>query len=160
MLRLAHPCLSLIRLGRSAGSTPYGYSTLLCFKIETNSQIETYHAGLILHGGNVGDCLHAPWSMPWCPWNIPHRVSFTMEKMPWCPCLPFKNEAYRSDHDALRRSNQNQRQNPCKGCVIISDKNHQNNTSFLFCFQCFSLTIWRYSIAGDTPYIVYFDPPS
>ena len=25
-------------------------------------------AGLIvLNGGNEGDCLHAPWSLPWCP---------------------------------------------------------------------------------------------
>ena len=26
-------------------------------------------SGLILHGGNEGDCLHAPWSLPLCPWN-------------------------------------------------------------------------------------------
>ena len=26
--------------------------------------------------------------------QFPHRVPFTKEKMPWCPC-PFKNEAYR-----------------------------------------------------------------
>ena len=24
-------------------------------------------AGLILHGGIKGDCLHALWSLPWCP---------------------------------------------------------------------------------------------
>ena len=33
--------------------------------------------GLMLHGGNDSDCLHAPWSMPWCP-------------------FPFKNEANRA----------------------------------------------------------------
>ena len=23
--------------------------------------------GLILHGGNEGNCLRCPWSLPWCP---------------------------------------------------------------------------------------------
>ena len=27
------------------------------------------NTGLILYGGNQGNCLHAPWSLPWCPWN-------------------------------------------------------------------------------------------
>ena len=49
---------------------------------------------LILHRGNKGDCLHAPWSLSWCPWNAPVeicnfliRVPFTEEKMPWCPLI-------------------------------------------------------------------------
>ena len=57
---------------------------------------------LILHGGNKGDSLHAPMSLPSCPRNtpgssleLPPRVGFTKEKMPWCPCY-FKNEAYRA----------------------------------------------------------------
>ena len=29
----------------------------------------TKKAGLIFHGGNEGDCLDAPWSLLWCPWN-------------------------------------------------------------------------------------------
>ena len=52
------------------------------------------------HRGNEGDCLHAPWSLPWCPWNAAveiynflYRVPCTKEKLPWCLC-PFKNEAY------------------------------------------------------------------
>ena len=28
--------------------------------------------------------------------EFPHRVPFTKEKIPWCPC-PFKNEAHRPD---------------------------------------------------------------
>ena len=31
-------------------------------------------SGLILQGGNGGDCLHAPWSLPWCLWNAPVEV--------------------------------------------------------------------------------------
>ena len=34
-------------------------------------------AGLILHGGNggnEGDCLRVPWSLPWCPWNAPVQI--------------------------------------------------------------------------------------
>ena len=27
-------------------------------------------SGLILHGGNRCDCIHAPWSLPWCSWNV------------------------------------------------------------------------------------------
>ena len=48
------------------------------------------HPGLILHGGNEGDCLHAPWSLPWCTWYAPVQVYNFL--MAWCPC-PFKNEA-------------------------------------------------------------------
>ena len=30
----------------------------------------TSYTGLvILHEGNQGDCLHAPWPVPWCTWN-------------------------------------------------------------------------------------------
>ena len=32
------------------------------------------HPGLILHGGNEGDCLRVPWSLPWCPWNAPVQI--------------------------------------------------------------------------------------
>ena len=54
--------------------------------------------GLILHGGNEGDCLYSPWSiMALVPLKCSsrnlqfrHRVPFTGEKMPWCP---FKNGA-------------------------------------------------------------------
>ena len=41
------------------------------------------------------------WLLPLCPLypsrnlQFPHRVSFTKEKIPWCPCH-FKNEAYRT----------------------------------------------------------------
>ena len=31
-------------------------------------------AGLILHGGNEGDCLRVPWSLPWCPRNDPVQI--------------------------------------------------------------------------------------
>ena len=30
--------------------------------------------GLILHGGNEGDCLRVPWSLPWCPWIAPVQI--------------------------------------------------------------------------------------
>ena len=31
-------------------------------------RIDIIHPVLhVLHGGNKGDCLHAPWSLPWCP---------------------------------------------------------------------------------------------
>ena len=33
--------------------------------------LHIHHAGLILHGGNEGDCLRCPLSLPWCPWNAP-----------------------------------------------------------------------------------------
>ena len=64
--------------------------------------------GLILHGGNKGDCLHAHWSLPWCPWNAP-VVTFNVliwcplhrEKVPWCPlsktkhtCLPLDKTCF------------------------------------------------------------------
>ena len=50
--------------------------------------------GLILHKGNKGYCLHAPWSLPWSPWNAISRnlpfsskgALYTKEKMPWRPC--------------------------------------------------------------------------
>ena len=31
----------------------------------------TFVPGLILHGGNRGDCLRCPLPLPWCPWNAP-----------------------------------------------------------------------------------------
>ena len=31
-------------------------------------------SGLILHGGNLGDCLRVTWSLPWCPWNAPVEI--------------------------------------------------------------------------------------
>ena len=30
-------------------------------------------AGLILNGGNGGNCLRCPWSLPWCPFISPNR---------------------------------------------------------------------------------------
>ena len=30
--------------------------------------------GLILHGGNGGDCLRCPLPLPWCPWNAPVEI--------------------------------------------------------------------------------------
>ena len=48
--------------------------------------------------GLEGDCLHAPWSLPWCPWIAPVETynllihvggPCTSKKMPWCPC-PLK----------------------------------------------------------------------
>ena len=30
-------------------------------------------SGLILHGGNGGNCLRCPWSLPWCPFRSPNR---------------------------------------------------------------------------------------
>ena len=57
---------------------------------------EGTQADLILHRGNKGDCLHAFVSLKCSSGNLqfPHRVPFTEEKLPWCPC-PFKFEAYR-----------------------------------------------------------------
>ena len=70
---------------------------------EYESSMPLFPAGLILHGGDYMDYLRAPWSMPWCPWNalvpssgnLPYRVAFTEEIMPWCPCHS-KNWAYRA----------------------------------------------------------------
>ena len=68
-------------------------------------------AGLILHGGNEGDCLRVPRSLPWCPakcystnLQFHHRVPFTKKKMPWCPC-PSKNEAYSPVSVCRKRNN-------------------------------------------------------
>ena len=33
----------------------------------------TQLAGLILNGGNGGNCLRCPWSLPWCPFKSPNR---------------------------------------------------------------------------------------
>ena len=30
--------------------------------------------GLILHEGNEGDCLYAPWLLIWCSWNAPVQI--------------------------------------------------------------------------------------
>ena len=30
-------------------------------------------AGLIFNGGNGGNCLRCPWSLPWCPFKSPNR---------------------------------------------------------------------------------------
>ena len=30
--------------------------------------------GQVLHGGSEGDCLHAPWSLPWYPWKAPVEI--------------------------------------------------------------------------------------
>ena len=43
--------------------------------------------GLILHGGNEGDCLHVPWSLPWCPWNAPVEIYNVLKG---CPLLRWK----------------------------------------------------------------------
>ena len=42
----------------------------------------SYDTGLILHGGNRGDCLQAPWSLPRCPWNVLLVESRRFEKGP------------------------------------------------------------------------------
>ena len=39
-----------------------------------HSQKIILSAGLILHGGNGGDCLRVPWSLPWRPWNTPVQL--------------------------------------------------------------------------------------
>ena len=44
-------------------------------------------AGLILPGGNKGDCLHAPLSLPWCPWNATEELKHFLLGYP----LPRKN---------------------------------------------------------------------
>ena len=60
--------------------------------------------GLILHGGNKGDILHAliialvPLKCSGRNLKFPHMMPFTNEKMPWCPC-PFEKEA---QHTGLR----------------------------------------------------------
>ena len=38
-------------------------------------------------GGNGGDCLHALWSLPWCPWNAPVEVN---NLLIGCPLLKKK----------------------------------------------------------------------
>ena len=67
------------------------------WSIKERSKYHHWLTGLIILGCNGGDCLHAP-SLPMkCFIRIlqfSHRVPFTKEKMPRCPC-PFKNEAYR-----------------------------------------------------------------
>ena len=68
---------------------------------EQNHRVRS--AGVMLHRGNDDDCLHAPWSLPWCPWNrsrnlkFPHRVPLTVKwgKYNRCHCH-FKIEAYRT----------------------------------------------------------------
>ena len=54
-----------------------------------------------------GNCLCAPWSLPWCPWNASVEIfnfligcPFTTEKLPWCP-YPFKNKAYMPDGNTV-----------------------------------------------------------
>ena len=32
-----------------------------------------YCSGLIFNGGNGGNCLRCPWSLPWCPFKSPNR---------------------------------------------------------------------------------------
>ena len=46
-------------------------------------------SGHILHGGNKGNYLHAPWSLPWCPWNAPVEIyKFLIEcSLPRRKCL-------------------------------------------------------------------------
>ena len=56
-------------------SIPYCY-----FRVETWPiwwwlvKFTLQYTGLILHRGKEGDCLHAPWSMPSCPWNAPVEI--------------------------------------------------------------------------------------
>ena len=70
-------------------------------------------ACLILHGGNKGDCLHAPWSFP-------HRVPFTKEKLPWCP-RSFKNKAYRHELVTVKLpSFYNNQIYPCNKMVCLN----------------------------------------
>ena len=45
---------------------PAGFMWGLLLNFETSD--------LILHGGNEGDCLHAPCSLPWCPRNAPVQI--------------------------------------------------------------------------------------
>ena len=55
--------------------------------------------GLILHGGNIGNCLHAPWSLPWRPWNAPIEL---YDFLKGCP-LPMRK---------------------CLGAIVLSKTKH------------------------------------
>ena len=74
-----------------------------CDRLEVRQQL-VGTSGLILHGGNEGSCLHAPWSLPLVPLKcsrnlqFPHRVPFNMDKMPWCPC-PFEKRSTQARHE-------------------------------------------------------------
>ena len=75
------------------------WAAALADKYTPNNDLSSSLSGLILHGGNGDDCLRAPWSLPWCPWNAPVEIYNTLlgcplhtkKKLPWCPC-PFKND--------------------------------------------------------------------
>ena len=48
-------------------------------RIPTSAQVVciaascTHAPGLIFNGGNGGNCLCCPWSLPWCPFKSPNR---------------------------------------------------------------------------------------
>ena len=44
----------------------------LCMRFDSNDF--NTRPDLILHGSNEGDCLHAPWSLPWCPRNVSVQI--------------------------------------------------------------------------------------
>ena len=41
--------------------------------LEMKSRWAFMNAGLIFNGGNGGNCLRYPWSLPWCPFKSPNR---------------------------------------------------------------------------------------
>ena len=100
-----------------------GILMLWFYRLQFRALQTISYPGLMLHAGNEGDCLHFPWSLPWCPgidpveiYNFPHRVPFIKAKMPWCPC-PFKNKAYRRAY--LEYCEVHQTHVNCRSCSIF-----------------------------------------
>ena len=62
-----------------------------------------YTIRFLFHGSNKCDCRHAPWSLPWCPWNAPLEIyNFLLGcPLPRRKCLGTlalsKNKAYRPE---------------------------------------------------------------
>ena len=50
------------------------------------------YAGLILRGGNEGDCLHAPWSLLRCPSNAQVEIYNFLFIGPGAPFLKFSED--------------------------------------------------------------------
>ena len=64
-----------------------------------SSMFKDLQAGLILNEGSGGNCLHCPWSLPWCPLKcsnrnlqIPHRGALYQGKI----ALPLQVRSIRS----------------------------------------------------------------
>ena len=65
-------CIS--KVWRPVAKSLWDKNTNCTWVAHADRKVQIVNTGPILHEGNEGDCLHDPWSLPWCPWNAPVEI--------------------------------------------------------------------------------------